>query len=303
MYRYLAYGLSIASEIELPELRAVPATSGAGIVVRHGIVGERPSEDSAANAFYLIEPGLACARWSEGGLFRMSEGRELVMEMLPGADGDLLRTLLLGPFMAMLLHQRGSLVLHGSGVEVDGGVVAFIGETGRGKSTTATAFMRAGHRLVADDLLAISVGSGSGGEPPLVAPGPPFLKLWPEAARALGHSPEELPQITPTREKRLMRIEMEKGLAADALPLLAIYVLGGESQIPTESIGPQEALLELTRHSYCAPAITGPAGMKEHFLQCTAIINRVPIRRLNRSFPIERLGEMVELVRREVGGS
>ena len=296
MHQYLAYGLAMASAIELPELPHVFfATGEADLVVRHGIVEERPPEDFASNAFYLIEPGLACARWEEGGVFRMAGGTELVMELLPGADEDVLRALVLGPFMAMLLHQRGSLVLHGSGVEIDGGVVAFIGETGRGKSTTATAFMRGGHPLVTDDLLAITVTPGREGEPPMVAPGPPLLKLWPEALDALGERPEELPQITSTKAKRMMRVE--DAILPRALPLRAIYVLGVESSVPIEPIAPQEALVELTRHSYCAPAITGPAGMREHFLQCAALINRIPFRRLNRAFPIDRLDEMVALVR------
>src|SRR3989454_2089338 len=54
-------------------------------------------------------------------LFRSREGREIVVEPAPGVDAGTLRLFLLGPVRAVLLHQRGFLVLHASAVVLDGG--------------------------------------------------------------------------------------------------------------------------------------------------------------------------------------
>ncbi len=47
------------------------------------------------------------------------------------------------------------LVLHASGIEIDGVVVGFIGESGAGKSTLARYLADRGHAVAADDLLPV----------------------------------------------------------------------------------------------------------------------------------------------------
>ncbi len=112
----------------------------------------------------------------------MSRGRDLVIEPAPGAEESELRLIMLGPALAVLLHQRGLLVLHASAAALtsDGShrAVAFMGDKGAGKSTTAAAMCARGHGLIADDLVAVDLS----GAVPHVWPGFPHLKLWPEAA-------------------------------------------------------------------------------------------------------------------------
>ncbi len=49
----------------------------------------------------------------------------------------------------------GRLVLHAGAVEMDGGVIAFVGESTAGKSTLARFLADRGHRFAADDLLPV----------------------------------------------------------------------------------------------------------------------------------------------------
>ncbi len=79
------------------------------------------------------------------GSFAVRAGREIVIDPLPCVDERALRLTLLGPALALLLHQRDLFVLASSAVRVqaeDGGDgdfygVAFLGYSGAGKSTTA----------------------------------------------------------------------------------------------------------------------------------------------------------------------
>lgn len=57
-----------------------------------------------------------------------------------------------------LLALRGHTVLHSSAVEVGGGVVAFLGQSGAGKTTTARALVTSGAALIAEDKLLVKVG-------------------------------------------------------------------------------------------------------------------------------------------------
>lgn len=90
----------------------------------------------------------------------------------------------LGAPMALALAARGIYLLHASAIEVGGDVVAFIGEPGAGKSTLAAYAVQQGLARLADDQLAVRLGSA-----PLALPHFPQLKLraeecYPEQARA-----------------------------------------------------------------------------------------------------------------------
>src|SRR5436853_233172 len=79
------------------------------------------------------------------------------------------------------LPQRGHFVLHASSVAIDGKAAAFAGPSGRGKSTLVAALASAGHPLIADDMSVIDTS----GAAPVVQPGFPRVKLWPDSASAL----------------------------------------------------------------------------------------------------------------------
>ena len=55
--------------------------------------------------------------------------------------------------MALLLYQRGFLVLHGSSIKINNGAIAFLGYRGNGKSTTAINLYKKNYPIVTDDIL------------------------------------------------------------------------------------------------------------------------------------------------------
>jgi hypothetical protein len=77
----------------------------------------------------------------------------------PAVRLDWIPILVRGLVLAVLLELRGTSSLHASAVEVDGRVVAFAGESGSGKSTTAALSCAAGARLVSDDVLSLEMAS------------------------------------------------------------------------------------------------------------------------------------------------
>ena len=145
MHRYNAFGLTINSELEFPELRL--GHGDPDILIRLGHLPTVPSK---------------ATRWDEVlvnrfGVFRIINGSEIIADPRPRVDPLVLRVLLMGRVMAFLLRQRGWLSLHACGVVVDGMGVLFVAPSGEGKSTTAAAFCAKGHRVVTDDLAAVRV--------------------------------------------------------------------------------------------------------------------------------------------------
>ena len=303
MYRYIAYGLVITSDIPLPELLDAADNQAKGprvpqenyVSIRFGAVKRPADHEPVGGPLLWARPSDACIYYETAGLFHIRGGREILVDIKPDADERLVRLFLLGPVLAILLHQRGLLVLHASAVSVKGQVAAFAAEKGEGKSTFAAAMHARGHPLLTDDLLPIDLRDP---ECLMVQPGFPQLKLMPEAAAQLTPQPEELPRLHPDFEKRAQ--VARHGFPRDPLPLSRIFVLESAENDSIDVIPPQQRFVELVRHSYLAQllGVTGEAAV--HFNQVVALAQRVPVLRLRRRRQIAALPEAASMVEADV---
>jgi hypothetical protein len=236
--------------------------------------------------------------WQGVGTFWVRGGRDIVIDPSPGLDERMLRLFVLGPVLAVLLHQRGHLLLHASAVAVDGKAVLFLGRSGWGKSTMAAALHARGHGLVTDDVAVLRVEEGSC---PVVFPGFPRLKLWPEALVSLGDDPEKLPRWNPRLEKRA-RLAAHK-FPTTSLAIERIYVLDEYDAPEILPLRPQEAFLELVRHTYGSDyglqSIMG-VGSASHFLKCASIVNGVTMCTLRRQKSLSQLSDLAQLVEEDL---
>jgi hypothetical protein len=293
VYSYLTYGLGIRSVLPLPEL--VATETEADVTIRPGNVPRSPEEVASPRSCFRATAEEAGFYWREVGTFLVRGGQEMIIDPAPGVEERVLRLFILGPALALLLHQRGFLILHASAVAVDGVVAAFLGGTGWGKSTTAAALHTRGHGMVADDILALDVDDPGGAT---VLPGFPQLKLWPEAAASLRDVPEELPRLHPRMEKRALRDA--DGFPQTPLPLRRIYVLAEGAEQEIVPIEPQGAFVELVRHSYVARLLEETGAAALHFGQCARLVQTVPVRRLITQRSLTRLADLAQMVEQDV---
>jgi hypothetical protein len=292
VFFYKAYGLTINSELYLPELVATTGEE-ADIVIRSGKLDCHPPETNAVGFSCHTTTGGAYLSWGRIGTFLVRGGSEIVLQACPGVQEGLIRLPLLGMVLATLLHQRGLLVLHSSAVTLDGGALALVGGKGWGKSTLAAALYARGHGLVADDLLALRVG---GAKTPTVLPAYPRFKLWPDAIVALGEDPESFRRVVSPAEKRDFQINSR--FSQRPIPLRGIYILNVGPMPEIERVRPQEALIRLIKHSYATRIgkELPPSEEAAHFLQCAALVKKVPVYRLKRPNALQLLPDTVRLV-------
>jgi hypothetical protein len=295
MFSYTAYGLGIHSFLPLPEL--IAAEQKADVVFRFGKVNganletldqARSFKATSDEAYYSLE-GV--------GEFLVRRGREVIIEPSPGADERAVRLCLLGPLLALILHQRQRLVLHASAVADGDAAIVFLGGHGWGKSTLAAALHLRGHKMLADDVTAIRMDS----EHPIVLPAFPQFKLWPNAVTALGENPEALPVLQPDFAKRAFRVTgcFPRG----PLPLKHIYVLATGEHLEIESLRPHEALLELIRHSYAArfgKQLLQATGMATHFKQCARLVQNARVHRFRRPASLSFIDEHASMLIGEI---
>jgi hypothetical protein len=180
---------------------------------------------------------------------------------------------------------------------VDGGAVAFMGGKGEGKSAVAAAFHARGYGVVADDIVALDVGETA---KPMMLPGFPQLKLWPEVAAQLGDAPETLARLDPQLEKRARPVA--RFFPRVSLPLHCVYVLDEGERPEVETLQPQEAFSELMSHSY-ALRFLGTAGITaSHFSKCARLVSSAPVRRLRRPPSLEMLPAVAQFVEEHLAG-
>ncbi len=295
MRHYSAYGLSIRSTLSLPELTpgVGPSADSGDVTMQFGTVQPRPSQLDESGFGFRATADEACHVVEKVGAFLVRGGREILIDPAPGVEERLLRLSLLGPVMALILHQRGLLVIHGSVVARGDRAVAFLGKNGWGKSTIAAGLHAKGYDLVTDDVAAIRLEP----EGPSVIPGFPQVKLWPEAATLLGESPESLPILHPDFDKRGFRAE--RGFSLAPRRLERIYALASGPAPAIEPLEPREACFELLGHWYghrFGGGLLQNGSAALHLRQCAELANRVSMRRLVRSGGSTTLLHLADLV-------
>lgn len=301
VHRYRAFGMAIASTLPVAELSPGEESDPVDLVIELGSVGELlPAREdgvtfrlSDQDDHFLVWPGVAA--------FRILGTERIVVEPYPDTPTAYLAFPLLGPIFGLLLHLRGLLVLHASAVEIDGRGAVFVGDKMAGKSTTAAAFLRAGHRLLTDDLLAIDLSDPA---VPTILPAFAQLKLSREASSAVKVAgSEELPLVFPAFEKHQHRLHgpFEHG----AVPAGRLHVLRrGGTEPGWEPLSGVDAIRAVMRFSYIVrfgkAALPGRAEA-EHMKQCAALAKAIDIGVLSIPADLDRLDETVALVNREMG--
>lgn len=300
---YLAFGLAIRSDVPLPELTPIAPVPVPDIqIVLSSSDRPLPTLDQGMIAEFA-EDGTHYLAWPEVAAFQFrGEGR---VEVHPHPDASMayLAFPLLGPILGLLLHARGLLVLHASAIEIGGLGAMFVGDKLAGKSTTAAAFLRAGHRLLTDDLLAIDLTDAAA---PRILPAFGQLKLSDEAAAAITvRDSEPLPLVYPGFEKRQHRLTND--FRHDSIAPHRLYVLerGGEDAGSTRQQG-VDALQAIMRFSYIVrfgrAALPGKA-QAELMRLCARLAGCVHVARLHIPADLDRLDETVALVRSEMAGA
>lgn len=217
MQTYDAYGLHLHSALALPELLPAPARHP-DVTIGYGEVPAALENPLGQDAAYQARPGQFLLTLDGIASFLVQDGSTIAIDPAPQSDDADVRVFLLGSAFGALLHQRGVLPLHGSAIETSHGAVAFVGHSGHGKSTLASAFYQRGCRVLSDDVCAITLDTGT----PVAWPAYPRLHVWADVLEQLHHG---LPQARVQAKFDKYGIPVTAQFVTQSLPLVAIYEL------------------------------------------------------------------------------
>jgi hypothetical protein len=252
-------GLHLASDFPLPELPRSRAAAAPDLCCRLLPPLRRLPAPRAWLHRWREAPGparICLGRTARGYLLRFAgladflvsrDGRSIRCRPRPRVPVLTLRHLLLDQVLPLVLGHRGRLVLHASAVSTAGGVVAFAGKTGWGKSTLCAGLGSAGLPVLADDCVVVAERHGR-----IVAlPSYPGVRLRPDVAQVLGRGTIAGGLVAAHGDKRRHQLRRQPRHRASPARLLAVYVLtppGASPRIRIARLAPREAVGRLLAH-------------------------------------------------------
>jgi len=258
---YCIFDTPISSELPLPELPL--CTRGAArLTVRRA--GARGWDSTRFRICHEWRDGgrVICrsARGEEGYLLSFPQAEFLIAPdgmiacaPAPGVGEAFVRQLLLGQVLPRCLAHAGELVLHASAVTLpDGRTVAFVGESGYGKSTLAFYCRRSGARLIDDDCVLLKFREGGVG----VSGGVPTVRLNADTMAALDCDPDAFFPVSNLSNKRQMRLADDPSREGASPSLDTLFLLdapAGDPASATVSIAPargQAAVMAAVRSAF-----------------------------------------------------
>jgi hypothetical protein len=325
MPRYRAYGLTIDSAIELPELERAVDSSSADLTIR---VGPIPAEGLAGghqiSPYRSTTPTATWLHIPRVGKFLITGGHTITVDPDPGAKPalapvvgaagvtdagadttgapaphpDTIRVFVLGMCMGVVLCQRGYLVLHGNAVQVGDACMCAVGASGAGKSTVAAAFWRRGHTVLADDIVAVDHESRA-------LPGLPRIKLWQDSANRLAIDTAPLERIWPGEEK----FNVPVAPASAPLPLRWVYILDVHDgpDLRLQPITGLERFAPLHENTYVVRLLHGMQIREDHLKACSRLAGRIRLVKVSRpreGLPVDALIDALaaDMAKQPAGG-
>ncbi len=281
-YTYKAFGVTLLSEIPFPELAiaTTPDSAPVSIQLQNGDYREHIPEELLSQPLgFQVNPDSAVVYIKTVGVFLLKDGTDVTVIPTPEALPEGIRQAVTGIVMALILYQRGRLVLHGSAVSIAGKAVVFLGDSGEGKSSMAAALHAQGHLLLTDDLTVIDLCT-----PMTVAIAGTPIKLTPTMAQALKI---QVPSQPLPSDKSLYHIAPPN---CGPQQLDHIFILSTDPQLSITPLPPQKAVIELMRFAGLKSIL--PTRDRTHFSQCAALAQACPLFQLKRPKTLECLPDI-----------
>lgn len=294
---YKVFGLTISSEIELPELFAASGTPD--VFIRRATIPADYKTKSTLPSFWLPTPDYFLLSLEGIGSYLVKDGQTIDIEPAPDHAPSELRLFILGSCMGVLLHQRGILPMHASGIATEHGCVMFAGDTGAGKSTTLTAFQQRGYKIISDDICAIALNDEG---IPVVYPSYPQIKIKDDAADGLNIETAELERIRADLDK--YKLMVQGNFQTESLPLHKIYFLktGTSAQITFQPLHGQEKIFLLIQNTYRSQLLDGLGKSQQHFLLCKTLSRNLNTVALERQKDLAQIDHFIKAIEADFNG-
>ncbi len=226
MYYYKLYGVLIASDLFFPQLVISEDTTRYDVMIEKTELSEELQNLLSEKKYefgreYSWLSNTTCQ-------IQVYGGNRITYALTGQGHPEWLQTYILGYGMSMLALQRDMLPIHCSVVADERGAVLIAGESGAGKSTATTAFLKDGYTLMADDM------AWADGE--MVYPAFPYQKLCRDVVEREGYDMDELIYIDEQKDKFLARYRGEFSTEGRPMKGFILLHLTPEEKVVTREL-------------------------------------------------------------------
>jgi hypothetical protein len=299
---YSLYGLTVGSAIPLPCPREERALASPEIeLLECGPIEIEQACNRArisfqGNGFWqssIFADGSAHVVWKEHFEFVVSaDAKHVLWRKLQEVSNEVFFTYFLGQVLSYCLLARGIEPLHATAVVVGNQAIAFLGDSGFGKSTLAAAFLQKGYALLTDDVLALEFRD----EKVWARPGIARVKLNPDSADAVFGGHRSIPMNSFTSKMIFPLNDSQHGNRMVALR--ALYVLPhtpSKSRIMVRRLSGRSSFLPIVQNTFNTTVLHA-GRLKQQFAFASKLASIVPIKRLSYPRRLEMLAAVADAI-------
>ena len=229
------------------------------------------------NLYLLRFPGLAD--------FNVDTSKN-VIRALPaeGIAAETVSHLLIDQVIPRLICHGGRMVMHAGAVALAADhIVAFLGDSGRGKSTLASSFVNSGCRLLTDDCLLVE----KRGQALFCIPAYPSLRLWPDSVEAMFPGSERFTGMAHyTNKQQFLGIEPD-GASSSPAAISVLFVLGDVDKAPdddsvlVDTVSGMTAVMAMIESAFTLDVVSKEVARRNFQLVADVAQSGVPLFTLN----------------------
>ena len=264
---YKAFGLTIASELPIPQLPLSGASDADVRVVRTNLSALTPEDLKTSFTQTVIQPTTTDT------IFRITSGNLIEADVAAGDTDDFVAMYLLGSCMGAILVQRGYMLLHGSCVTDGRRSVLITGDSGAGKSTLAAEFLKNGWKLLTDDVTCLSDIEGT----PLVQSSYPSQKLWQDALDRYEKGGEDIHSLYFSEDREKFGVNVTDSFLDGVRPLsMVVRLVPADHPTGLSPIEGMAKVGQLMRNTYRLYLIENRHRLRL-FLRCVTLSTKLPM--------------------------
>ncbi len=281
-YTYTFSGLLIHSEIHLPELLTPTCENSFDVKIKNGVLPDSLESSNKPNRWMEVRDNEVLLKIPDVACFLIRAGNEIIIHKLAYASDADMRLYLLGSAFGALFLQRGDFPLHASVLKIGENAVAFVGESGTGKSTLA-GWLNRTYPLLSDDVCVIRFDVNN---IPYAYPNVPRVKLRRDALEAFGVNTRGLQRDYTRNDK--YHLFVNERFHNHPIPIGCLNILEFSENLTSnlpifDPISAAESVCAIRDNTYRVEYISAMGLTRKHYLYCVRLARQIKVQRFLRS--------------------
>ena len=296
MYKYFAYGLKIQSDSCFEQFVPMDFAGKADLTIHHFVEDEIKQILKEDNQISVIGKDIFFRNYA--GYFEARQGNELFFEEREGINEREAKEFVMGNAFALLFLEREANVIHGAAVRYKDKSIIISGDSGAGKSTITTEFIKRGAKLITDDQAVIILENRM----PMIIPGYPSQKLCEDAAQRNELDISELVKVDDTKNK--YAVSRSDKYYSEISKVDAAFFISRHDEgqdLITNTIRGAEKLNVLTANLFLKPFFINTVSVPpKMMMDCLAIADKLDMYTISRKKSAATQNQILDFIEMQI---